>query len=308
MKFVKAITIFAVSFLFLSSCVFADSVLKVKPSSDQPEEVDLNNGEISSFVKMRMRVVPSKNIPVIIRGMTAEISGISDFVNRVAVILNKSPGVSDLEVGRVVANGYLNSDGKSVYLYPVHGDAVFSLLKKDIKMTVVVVTNRDFEQGLNEEVSLVVTNVFASWPNGSQVPVEGYLPIISKKKVINIGLNIGIVNEEETPYNSLKYSVPENSPEEVRIKKIFIYDSRENLKLSVQIEGKDKTFECKNNSYLTSCDFGGEGITIPPGSSVTITASEPNIFYQGFNTLDIFCEGEDSGRRIFVLPFSGGKG
>lgn len=313
MKFIIKSLIVSGVFLFLSSGVFAESDhLWVKPSLSQPEEIDSNGGEISPFIKMNMEVVSAdKNKTAIIRNMIVNIDNISEVsssVNRVAVILNKSTGVDDLEVGRVVANAFNNGDG-NFYLYPIHGDAIFDL-KEKIKMTVAVVMNSTLEQEQSgKKISLLISNIFASWVNGSQVPVEGYLPMISETKVINIGPNLGVVNEEEAPYGSLKYSVPEDSSENIRIKKIFIYGKRKDLKILVQTEGENKTFGCKNNSYITSCDFGGDGIIIPKGSSVTIIASEPGIFYSGFNTLDVFCEGEDSGRRIFVNPlYFGGKG
>lgn len=312
MKFViKSLPVLAVIFLFVSS-VFAESVLRVKPSLSQPEETDSNGGEISPFIKMNMEVSPKSNKTVIIRNMIAKIDNISEVsssVNRVAVILNKSPGVDDLEVGRVVANAFNNGDG-SFYLYPIHGDAIFNL-KKKTKMTAAVIMNKNIgEEQSGKKISILITNIFGSWANGSQVSVGGYLPIISEIKTINSSPNLGVINEDEAPYGSLKYSVPGDSSEGVRIKKIFIYGKRKDLKILVQTEGEEnKTFECKNNSYITSCDFGNKGMIIPKGSSVMITASEPGIFYPGFNTLDVFCEGEDSGRRIFVNPlYFGGKG
>lgn len=314
MKFViKSLPILAVIFLFASSVFTAESAhLFIKPSSDQPKQVDSNEGEISPFIKMNMEVSPKSGKTAIIRNMIVEINNVSEIsptVNRVVATLNKSPGVDRLEVGRIVANGFLSEGGKSVYLYPVHGDAIFSL-KEEVTVTVAVVMNPDLEKESGKKISILATNIFASWVNGSQVPIEGYIPIVSDFKVIKSGPNIGIVNEEEAPYGALKYSVPIDSSEGMKIKKVFIYGKRENLKLLVQVDGgKGRKFRCKNNSYITSCDFRGKGIIIPKGSSVTVIASESGIFYPGFNTLDVFCEGEDSGRRIFVNPISfDGKG
>ena len=229
-------------------------------------------------------------------------------MNKFVLILDKSKGVDRVDENRVIAEGSYGG-GDYITLYSLHGSNIFSF-KNLVKATVSLVMNESLDTFSDGDLSLLIIRFYAIWINGSSATIKGYLPMISVTKAISNDHGSGIANELETHYGTLKYEVPEVSSESVIFRKIFIYGKKKGLKLLVQVDDEEsREFRCKHNSYITSCDFGREGIVVPKGSTITITASEQGIFYSGFETLDIFCEGADSGRRIFISPSSSdGKG
>ncbi len=305
--------VFIVCFLFaVGEQIFAESYVRVKPTNSQPAETEVYEREIAPFAQFIMNpITPLNNCrPIMLQSFTVLVDNLSEFdsaVNKFVLILEKSKGVDRVNEGRVVARGFYGGSDY-VGLYPIHGDNIFDL-RDQAKATVSIVMNDNLDD-FSGDLSLFVTNIHATWTNGSTVKIKGYLPVIGATKSISNELEPGVVNEIESVYGTSKYEVPEESRENVVFRKIFIYGKRKNLKLLVKIgDAESKKFRCRHNSYITSCDFGGSGIVVPKGSTITITASEQNIFYSGFEALDIFCEGEESGRRIFVSPLSSdGKG
>lgn len=311
--FFKSLAVCFFAVLFSQTFVFAGSYVRARLTNNQPQEAEVYGKEIAPFSRFSMKpVTPSnKKQPVILENITLQVENfdqISSAVNKFVLILDKSKGVDRVNENRVVAQGSYGG-GDYVTLYSLHGSNIFSF-KSLVKATVSLVMNESLDTFTGGDLSLLIRSFYAIWINGSYATIKGYLPMTSVTKAMSNDPGSGIANEMETPYGTLKYEVPEVSSESVSFRKIFIYGKKKGLKLLVRVEGEEsREFRCRHNSYITSCDFGRNGIIVPKGSTITITASEQGIFYQGFETLDVFCEGEQSGRRIFVSPlFSNGKG
>lgn len=311
--FFKALVVCFFAVLYSQAFVFADSYVRVRLTSNQPSETTVYGKEIAPFSRFSMKPITSKKELVILENITLQVENfdeISSAVNKFVLILDKSKGVDRVNENRVIAEGSYGG-GDYITLYSLHGSNIFSF-ENLVKMKVSLVMNDNLDTFPGEDLSFLIRSFYAIWINGSYATIKGYLPMKSVTKAISNdpGSGIAIANELETPYGTLKYEVPEVSSESVIFRKIFIYGKKKGLKLLVQVDGEEsREFRCRHNSYITSCDLGKNGIVVPKGSTITITSSEQGIFYQGFETLDVFCEGEQSGRRIFVSPlFSNGKG
>ncbi len=310
--FLRLAIVFAL--IGVSSVCFSEPYVRIKPTDNQPPETKVYEREVAQFVRFTMDpITPSdENCPAMLQSVTLQVVGlnaISPAVNQVVLVLNKSKGVEDIEEERIVARGFY-SGSDFVNLYPVEGQNIIHFWDK-IKMTVSVIMNDKLIDYSERELSCNVISAYATWVNGSAATIRGFLPIIGDSKIIKDDASIGIINEVQTSsYGALEYEVPESSSEDVLVRKIFIIGKREGLKLLVQeSDGQSRTFKCKSNAEVTVCDFDEEGLIIAKGSSVTITASEQGIFYFGYDPINIFCEGTETDRRIFITSFYGnGKG
>lgn len=296
--------------IMIISPVFAEPYVRIKPTDNQPPEAEVYEREVAPFARFTMDpVTPSdESCPAMLQSVTVQIVGlsaISPSVNQIVLALNKSKGVNSIEEERIIARGFY-SGNDFIALYPVEGQNIIHFRDK-IKMTVSVVMNNKLIDYAERELSCDVISAYATWVNGSAAAIRGFLPIIGDGKIIKNDASIGIINEvQASSYGALKYEVPEVSSEDVLIKKIFINGKRKDLKLLVETsDGNTRKFKCESNSEITVCDFDGEGLVIPKGSNVTITSSQQGTFYYTYDPINIFCEGIETGRRIFITSSYG---
>lgn len=310
---------FVVFVLFLMSAqVFADSIgyVRIKSADIQPIEENVYGREVALLTSLVMKPVTPEieKRPAMLQNLSLQIIGISAMssaINQVVLILEQSKGVDDIEVGRIVGRGFYSGSGNDfVTLYPVEGWNIIHFRKR-IKMTVAAVMNNDMATYADITLSCNVTGASISWPNGTSAEVRGFSPIIGNEKIIKTDVAIGTINEvQASSFGALQYEVPEESSEDVRIKKFFIPRKIKGLKLLVQgSDGTVREFRCRKNAEVTVCDFGGDGLLIEKGTSVIITANRQGVLYTGYDPINIWCEGSDTGRRFFVTPlYFGGKG
>ena len=203
-----------VVFIFVATAAqaFADSYIRVKPAYNQPPEAEVYEGEIAPFARFLMKPV-NPSCSVMLQNLTVQVDSLNQLyqaVDKVVLILEKSKGVDRVNEGRVVAEGS-SRWGDYVSLYPIHGDNIIAFRNR-IKATVSIVMNDNLDD-FSGDLSLFVTNIRATWTNGSTVKIKGYIPIICATKAISSESGAGIVNELDSLYGTLKYEVPEDSSE-----------------------------------------------------------------------------------------------